>query len=308
MKFMGLAALLLLSLVGTFIPARPAAARTQQLPIREQEHLPRRARPPGPGKRPAALPPYEQLATPAMADVDRRFDRLVDEFLLSYFMSQPVRATRLGLREYDAGFPTTDSFFIEDWGRKLGDFSARLDRLDAARLTPDRRSDHALLSRRIRQERADIETVAPWRHDPRLYVGIVSDGIHALVDHDFAALEDRTWNVVARLTGIPDLCRHARRNLVDVPSEWTRQAIDQAADLGRFLANELAGRVMPMRDPALIEEFEHHLASATGAVAEYRHWLKTDLLPRATADPAGYVLADAEPVRPASPLDSLLRR
>jgi hypothetical protein len=300
--------LLIVALVVAAVVVSPAAAQEQ-----EREHLPRRSKPPAPGMRPSALPAYEQqLGVPAASEADRQFDGIVDAFLLVYFRAQPVRATIVGLHDYDALFPATDSAGISAWGAELEGFRARLSALDADRLGRERRIDDAILARRIRGELLDLRTDPTWKRDPGTYVAIVSDGIHALVDHDFAPLEDRTWNVIARLTGVPDVFQNARENLEAPPPGSTERAIEQAAELVRFLANELPGRVAPLRDDALREEFEHHLASASGSAAEYRYWLKTDLLARpvgarfSSLERDSLARLDQSPL--VSPLDSLLRR
>jgi hypothetical protein len=279
----------------------------------EQEHLPRRSKPPAPGVRPAALPAYDQQrGVPAVSEADRQFDRLVDAFLLVYFRAEPVLATRVGLHDYDALFPPTDSAGISAWGVELDGFRTRLNALDADRLGRERRIDYGILLRRIRGELLDLRTDPTWKRDPGSYVAIVLDGVHALVDRDFAPLEDRTWNVIARLTGVPDLFRNARENLTAPPPASTERAIERSAELVHFLANELPVRVAPLRDDALREEFEHHLASASGAAAEYRYWLKTDLLARSTGarfsslERDSLARLDQSPI--VSPLDSLLRR
>jgi uncharacterized protein (DUF885 family) len=278
-----------------------------------EEHLPRRAKPPAPGVRPSALPAYgERLGVPARSDADRQFDQIVDEFLLFHFRHQPVRATNVGIHDFDAGLPATDTVGFETSISDLDGFLARLAKLDVNFLGRERRFDHAMLTSYLRGALLDLGTIQTWRRDPNFYISIVSGGIHALLKRDFAPFEDRAWNVVARLTGIPRVLRDARVNLENPPRVYTEIAIVQAAGLVHFLGTLVPVQMASIRDPVLREEFDHHLASVVGAANDFHDWLKTDLLPRSNGDfslgadtYAKKLLYDE---RVATPLDSLFRR
>ncbi len=302
--------LLFFALLAAAVAVWPAAAQEQE---HEQEHLPRRSKPPAPGVRPSALPAYgERLSVPARSDVDRQFDRLVDEYLLFDLRLDPVRATNMGVHDYDALLPATDRIGIEASISDIDGFLARLTKLEVDRLGGERRFDHAMLTSRLRGALFDRRTIQTWQRDPNFYLSIASGGLVALLERDFAPLEDRGWNVVARLTAISHVLRNARANLENPPRMYTEVAIEQAAELVRFLSNQLPGRVAPMRDPVLGEEFDHHLAGTTAAAIDFYDWLKTDLLPRSNGDlslgPDTYAQKLMFDEVVATPLDSLYRR
>src|SRR6476661_6022564 len=59
-----------------------------------EQHVSKATLPPAPGAPLAALPAYgTRLGVGPRTETERQFDKLVDEFLRSYFASQPVRAT-----------------------------------------------------------------------------------------------------------------------------------------------------------------------------------------------------------------------
>ena len=296
--------LLLLVLVLAVGEIRPTAAQEPR-----GEHLALRSNPPAPRVRPVGLAAYPILVgAPAVSESDRQFDQLVSEFLPAYFRAEPVRASALGFHEYDALFPATDSAGIAAWAAELDGYRARLSRLDPYQLRPGRRKDHAVLTGHIERELRDLRAGGAWQRDPGYYLAIASEGIHALVDSGSTPPANWTWNVVARLWLMPGLFHDARANLEDPSLAAAQRAVDPSAELVRFLANELPARVAPLRDNVLREEFEHHLASASGAAAEYHYWLRTEVVPHAAPDSAGDSAARGASAAFASALDSLLGR
>ncbi|HEV8481898.1 MAG TPA: DUF885 domain-containing protein [Candidatus Eisenbacteria bacterium] len=278
-----------------------------------EKHVSKATVPPGPGAALAALPAYgTRLGVAPRNDTERQFDKLVDEFLRSYFRSQPVRATNTGIHEFDALLPGTSRADIEAQIVALHGFLDQLQKLDSKQLGRERRFDQRMLTTRIQGQLLDLETVQPWKHDPNFYVGIASSGIHALLKRDFAAKQERTWNVVARIMEVPRVLADARANLDHPPQIYTQIAIDQSAGLVRFLSNSVPAQVSPIQDPVLQMEFDHHLAQAVSAANDFHDWLKSDLLARSNgdyrlgADTYAKKLLYDEMV--ATPLDSLYQR
>src|SRR5262249_51382471 len=136
----------------------------------------------------------------------------------------------------------------------------------------------------IQGQLLDLETIQTWKKNPNFYLAIASGGVNGLLKRDFAPLEDRTWNVIARIMEIPRILGDARTNLENPPREYTHIAIEQSAGLSRFLANLVPAQVKGIRDPVLQMELDHHLAQAVGAANDFHDWLKSDLLPRSNGD------------------------
>ena len=272
---------LILTMISILSFAALAAAAGQP----PEQHTSKATKPPAPGAALAELPAYgTRLGVPARSDADKQFDKIVDEFLRSYFRSQPVRATNTGIHEFDALMPATDKAGIEANIADLHATLSRLQKLDAKQLGRERRFDDAMLTSRIQGMLLDLETIQTWRKDPNFYLSAASGGVNALLKRDFAPLEDRTWNVVARIMEIPRMLHDARTNLENPPRAYTEIAVDQSAGLVRFLANLVPAQVKGIHDPVLQMEFDHHLAQAVSAANDFHDWLKEDLLPRSTGD------------------------
>jgi hypothetical protein len=253
-----------------------------------QEHLPLRAKPPAPGQLPASLRPHaERLGVPPASDADRMFDRLADRLLAHELESEPIAASGVGVFDYAALLPATDTLGIARALTSRAELRSRLAQIDSAALEPQRRFEHARLLARLDRQ---LDAERWWETDPVRSIAIVSHGLSTALRCD-SPFDSCAWNAVARLTRIPEVLRDARTNLKDPARADVEMAISAARELVRYLSEDLPVQMAPARDPVLREEFDHHLASAAGAAADFHGWLGSILLPRATAS--------SPPVRPA---------
>ena len=248
------------------------------------EHLPGRAKPPLPGQLPNGLAPY---AARVGGRADPVFDRLVDQALPTLLAFDPVRATELGFHQYDAMLPDADSMAVRAEIDTLRSYDIRFRAVGEAGLDEVRRADHARMLRAIAAAR-------PHERDPVHFVDVASRGIKSLLV-PFAPLEERAWNVVARVNAIGPFLRSGRANLehVGIARADALEAITRSRELVAFLSNELPVAMKDVKDPVLREELDHHLAQAAGAAADYHDWLVSEALPRAAGAPAPFRQEDS---------------
>jgi hypothetical protein len=84
---------------------------------------------------------------------------------------------------------------------------------------------------------------------------------------------------------VPGVLRNARTNLARPARADVEATIPAARELALYLSNGMPVQMAAARDPVLREEFDHHLAAAAGAAADFHSWLGATLLPRAGAGP-----------------------
>ena len=96
------------------------------------------------------------------------FQSLVHEFLDREFELSPVRASQLGLTEFDGRLDdlSADAFRARD--REAASWLDRFDALDGAELTPDERIDRDLV-RSVLRGRLIMADWEDWRRDPVTY-------------------------------------------------------------------------------------------------------------------------------------------
>lgn len=236
--------------------------------------------PAGPSRAPTGLPePSEQMVREAADD----FEALATSFLDWYYESHPVRATELGLHAYDASLTELSRTAIQrrieallDWDRRLRDVPFPL--LEGAP-----RFDYAVLEYAIRAELLELEEIRRWAVDPRVYTSVIASGISALVERDFAPLEERLDAARSRMLAAPAVLDDARSNLGSPPRLWAELGIAEARGLVEYLEG-LGPAAAQGAGGAAVAGFEEARLGLVAALEEHATWLEEDLLPRSTGE------------------------
>ncbi|CAN5349971.1 DUF885 domain-containing protein [soil metagenome] len=233
---------------------------------------------------PAAAPTGAAAATASAAE----YERFAREFLDWYYAANPLRATRLGIREHDARMPDLSRAAIQRTVGELRGWLTRLEAIDRQALEGDAFFDYQVLDHAIRAELLDLEEVRGWEKDPNSYNGAIAGAFAGLASRDFAPVEQRMRSMMARAEQIPTVIAAAKENLRGVPRLWAEQAVRNTRGTVSFLRNDLpralaaqgAGEI----DPALRGEWEAAHTRAIREVEAFAQWLETELLPRADGD------------------------
>lgn len=172
------------------------------------------------------------------------FAELTDQFLDAEFADSPVRASGLGLTEYDDQLDDLSQAAFE---RRRDADSAWLERfreVDEASLGFDERIDRDLVISilRGRQIADDFEV---WRRQPDVYLNPGMTGIFSLFLHQLRPMGELVDAAVSRMRQIPQNLEDGRRNLrVDmVPNIFLDRAANQARAGARYLREILPAQV-----------------------------------------------------------------
>jgi uncharacterized protein (DUF885 family) len=218
----------------------------------------------------------------------QRYAAFVGEFLEWHFASDPLRATRLGIREHDGELPDLSREGIESRADALDDWLARLEGIDREALIGDAYDDYRILEYALRADLLELREVRSWERSPALYVGAISGGLSSLADRAYAPIEVQLRGVISRQARIPDVLDAARRNLTDVPALWAEQAVRSARATARFLGEDLPRALAAQGLDELGAEprraFRESNEAAVRELEEFADWLEEDLLPRADGD------------------------
>jgi len=216
------------------------------------------------------------------------FERFAAEYIATYAATHPVRATKLGLHDHDSRLKDMSRRAIRSRTRELGHRLARLGRIDPAELGRDAALDHRVLSHAIRAELLELQEVRGWQHNPMLYNRLMADGVASLVDRQFAALDERLADLIARLEQYPEVTHAARKNLRDVPAEWTELAIKSTRGHLRFLEQEVPAALrtqgLERLPPELRARWAMARQDALRDLQGFAVWLEQVLLPRSDGD------------------------
>ncbi|HUH17320.1 MAG TPA: DUF885 family protein, partial [Methylomirabilota bacterium] len=140
------------------------------------------------------------------------FAQLTDQFLDAEFADSPVRASGLGLTDYDDQLDDLSEAAFE---RRRDADSAWLDRfreVDAASVGFDEQIDRDLVISILRGRQIG-EDFDVWRRQPDVYLNPGMTGIFSLFLHQLRPMGELVDAAVSRMRQIPQNLEDGRRNL-----------------------------------------------------------------------------------------------
>lgn len=233
---------------------------------------------------------FIRACTPPNVEVSEleKYDTFARSFLDWYYAAHAVRATDLGIHDYDHLLPDWSQSAVEDRTRALREWLGKLEGIRRDQLSGDAFYDYRILEYAIRAELLDLEEVRRWERNPMHYISVVSGALSSLADRDFAPVSERMSSMTARMERIPALLEHARTNLQDVPPLWVELAARNARGLVSFLESDLqaalAAQGLDAVDEAEKSRWDTARAATIAQVNTFSDWLEADLAPRATGD------------------------
>jgi len=213
-------------------------------------------------------------AATAQSRNDRFMDTLSMQFVSALWRIDPENGIYAG--KFDAAAKLTlpdvatrskQLAFIDEWLGKFG-------KLDANRLSPNQRTDLALLMNKLRADRWRLTTLREFEWNPAQYN--VAQPLDLILNTDYAAKPQRLRTLMKRLADVPAYYQAAQASIVNPTREHTQLAIGQApgtmvvlADLGKAAQES----ILSPQEKAL---FAQRIANAGSAVLAWSNYL-TDL-------------------------------
>ncbi|OJT16482.1 hypothetical protein BO221_49870 [Archangium sp. Cb G35] len=211
--------------------------------------------------------------------------RIVDAHFAEQFRRFPQAATSRGLHTYDdqlAGFTAEEQLA---WAAFLKQELTTLpQQVDRSQLPPLDQADYDIFEANLKARILDIEEVRNWERNPNTYLSVASSSVYALINRDFAPLEQRMRSAVARMARLPEVFAAGKAALKNPPRLWTEIALQQANGTRSLFASTLPQAFAPVKDAALQESFAREQAKALAALEDYVRFLREDLLPRSNGD------------------------
>ncbi len=250
-------------------------------------------------------------APTAAATDDTAFRALAAEIIDDAYRRSPAFATYQGVHTYDDQLGSFSKAATSASVARAREFRRRLDATDPVTLSNDARLDREYLQHQVDTVILELEVVRMWAKDPDLYTSTATNAIFSIMKRTFAPAADRLKLVIAREKRIPALLAEAKDNLDNPPRIFTEVAIDQNDGNQSFFRTDLPLAFAEVKDAALLAEFKRTNDAVLTALADYKRWLQTDLLPRSRgsfalgASTYSSLLAASEMID--TPLDELLR-
>ena len=188
------------------------------------------------------------------------FADLTEQFLQREFEESPVRASGLGLTDYDDRLDDLSEAAFAARRRRNAAWLERFAPLEEEALAPDERIDRDLVVSVLRG-RAVMADWEMWRRQPDVYLTPGLAGVFTLFLHRLRPEAELARSAAARLRAVPRLVEDGIRNLRPelAPRAYVERALGQARAGARYARELVAAEVA---DATLRAEL-----AAAGAVA-----------------------------------------
>jgi uncharacterized protein (DUF885 family) len=214
---------------------------------------------------------------------DAAFSTLATFILKAYYLRHPSAATDLGIHTYDAAMDDASAQAIADDTGELQSFRQKLADIDAATLTLGRQLDREQLLHSVDAAILRNTRIKPFAKDPDFYSGGVTNAAYVIMKRPFAPADDRLRSLVAREKRMPAFLDLARVNLTAPVKIFTQIAIEQIDGNVSFFKNDVPAAFAGLTDKALLAEFTKTNGDVMKALAAYKTYLQTSVLPKADA-------------------------
>ena len=225
----------------------------------------------------AIAAPTANAATAAHAP-SPKFDKLVDDFVLSTLALSPTYATASGYHVHK-GVSLDD--LLDDFSpagiaasrSMLQDFEARIAASNVAALDKEQKADIDIMRDAIGASGLDLDEIQSYRHNPTTYVELVGNALYAPYVLHYAPAPARFKHIIERLKRIPALMTQAEANLMDSPEVWNSVAREE--NTGNV---ELIDGALRKDCPApLRKDYDAAAAPALESLKSFNTWLETTL-------------------------------
>jgi uncharacterized protein (DUF885 family) len=199
------------------------------------------------------------------------FAELTDQFLNEEFAESPVRASSLGLTEYDERLDDLSEDAIQRRQQRSAEWLARFEKLDG-QLGDAEQIDRELIVSELRG-RDIVRDFEMWRRQPDTYLNPGMHGIFVLFLHRLRPERQLVEAAISRLRQVPDNLLAGKRNLAPelVPSIFLDRAANQARAGERYVRDLLPEQV---EDESLRADLAKAGAEAARAYESYVAFLE----------------------------------
>jgi len=222
----------------------------------------------------ASAQPVKHEATPMTGD-DVRFTQYVERLFDEIWKQNPSYAFQVGYYKYSDRLEVPDAASRAARLKLDESVLAALKRFDEGKLSPGSRVDLLLLRNQAESDVWYVKIFRDWQWQPSEYN--VADSFARQLGTEYAPLEKRLRDMLAKLAKVPDYYAAARKNIDRPTLEHTELALDQnKGALGVFgddLMKMVDDSTLTKREKAL---FVKRVVAARSAIQGYVDFL-TDL-------------------------------
>lgn len=210
--------------------------------------------------------------------------KITDEFVYGSLALSPVTATLAGYHEHagiklDQKLDDFSAAGVQDQQQFYSSFHDRLAAIRPDQLSSEDRADYQILQNQTELALLELREIQSYRHNPTVYVELLGNALFNPFVLEYAPLESRYRDIIARLSLVPALMDQAKANLLDAPEVWNRVA--QEENDGNI---DLIDKTLRSKAPAALQaDFDRAASAALASLRAFSTYLKDDLS-RETSD------------------------
>jgi uncharacterized protein (DUF885 family) len=216
-------------------------------------------------------------------DADARFERAVDRWFRDRMRLEPEIATFVGIHDHDGTLPGASRDAIDERVAFWRAAVTEMERFSADDLTPSHALDRDLLVHEARLALHELTERRTWagRSNAAAEIG---DALFPLFTRDFAPFPQRLERIAERLEGAPALLNEAKARITDPVAQWIQIDLESGEALPSFLDVIMAAARSERCPQPLVDRLNTAVTLTLQALEQHDQWLRTDVLPGATAD------------------------
>jgi uncharacterized protein (DUF885 family) len=209
------------------------------------------------------------------------FDSLTEEFVYGTLALSPASATQSGYHQHkdvnlDEALDDFSAQSIASQRQFYIDFRGRLNKWNAAGLSPEQRADFEIVSDQISEGLLELDSIQSYRHNPTLYVELIGNALFNPLVLEYADKPKRIRHIIARLGKVPTLLEQARQNLSSAPGIWTTVAMEENQGNIDLIDKEIRAAVPDDQR----SDYERAAKPALESIRTFQDFLKNDLAKR----------------------------
>jgi uncharacterized protein (DUF885 family) len=214
---------------------------------------------------------------------DTRFDEMIQRWFDDRLELQPEWATYLGIHVHDHRLSPGGREGVEADLAFTRAAVAAMETFDPADLSPNRALDRDLVIHEARLNLFELTERKSWqgRSDAAEAIGTA---LFPLFTRDFAPVADRVESIAARLEAAPRYLEETHDRVERPVPLWTEIDIQSGDTLPDFLDTILQAARDQEVPATTLARLERAIAGTLTALESHQRWLRTDVMPRATAE------------------------
>jgi len=201
-----------------------------------------------------------------------------------YYRFKPSTGTSDGFHKYDS--------LLEDYSRRsineeidtLHRFETWVNAVSPKSLDSIEAADREIILSNIHGRLLTLQVIKPWEKDPDSYSSGITIGAYTIMERNFAPVNQRLADLIAREKQMPADLAAARENLKNPPRISTEIALEQLPGLIGMFETDLPAAFASASDPTLKASFAASNKAVIASLQDYQTWLKRDVLPHSNGD------------------------